>query len=211
MPIETKQGGGGSSAMPSGSSRAVLPVPEVAPLHVKLQSLPRLPAANSPVAPFAPACATFRSFLRRKGLKFTPERATVLNSVLRQPALFDAETIADALRREGHRGSRATVYRTLGHLQEAGLLRQVVFGNSQGFYEVVAGGRQPPDYLIDIDTGQVIPVRSETVTAARDALCHELGYEPVRHQLHVFVRRCAAEKAGNSIEMISTGQQKSPT
>lgn len=181
-------------AQGSGGDGGVLPEPE-ATTNVKLQSLPRLPEGNAPVAPFAPACATFRSFLRRKGLKFTPERATVLDSVLRQPALFDAETIADALRRDGHRGSRATVYRTLGHLQEAGLLQQVVFGNSQGYYEVVAGGRQTRDYLIDVDTGEVIPVRSETLTAARDALCRELGYEPVRHQLHVFVRKPTAPKS----------------
>lgn len=155
-----------------------------------LDHLPKLPAGDKPPPPkFAPACATFRSFLRGKGLKFTPERAAVLDVVLGQPALFDAENVADAIKEQGHRGSRATVYRTLGHLQEAGLIRQVVFGDGHGFYELVPAGGGGHDYLVDIDTGEIIPFRSETLENARDEVCRELGVEPVRHQFHVFVRR----------------------
>ena len=160
-----------------------------APKTLRLRPLPKLPDGGRTITPFAPACATFRSHLRRNGLKFTKERAAVLDAVLRQPSLFDAETIVDAIRDEGHRGSRATVYRTLLSLQEAGLLRQVVFGNAQAFYEVIVGGRETHDYLVDVDTGEVIPVKSDALRAARDALCNEMGYEPVRHQFHAFVRR----------------------
>ena len=162
-----------------------------APPALRLRPLPKMPDGGRTITPFAPACATFRSHLRRNGLKFTRERAAVLDAVLRRPSLFDAESIVDAIRDEGHRGSRATVYRTLASLQEAGLLRQVVFGNAQAFYEVIAGGRETHDYLVDIETGEVIPVQSPALRAARDALCAEHGYEPVRHQFHAFVRRKA--------------------
>ena len=36
------------------------------------------------------------------------------------------------------RVSRATVYRTFGHLQDSGVIRQVCFGNRQCLYEVAA-------------------------------------------------------------------------
>jgi Fur family ferric uptake transcriptional regulator len=174
-------------------SSAVLPPPDTKSQRVRLDSIPRMPSGDQPVAPYAPACATFRSFLRRKGLKFTPERAVVLDVVLRQPALFDADAILGILQREGHRGSRATVYRTLGHLLEAGLLRAVNFGNNQGFYEVSVGGRQTPDYFIDVASGEIIPVNDERLQKLRDTICREMGFEPVRHQLHVFVRRKEAK------------------
>ena len=154
-----------------------------------LDSMPRMPAADESRRPqYAPACATFRSFLRRHNLKFTPERAAVLDAVLRQPPLFDADMAVEAVRAAGHGGSRATVYRALGHMQEAGLLRQVVFGNGQAFFELAGDGRDH-DYLVDVDTGEVIPFESRRLSAARDAVCRELGVEAVRHQLHIFVRR----------------------
>ena len=150
--------------------------------------LPKLPSGDGRVLPFAPACATFRRHLRESGLKFTPERAAVLDVVLREPALFDAERVADEIKRQGHRGSRATVYRTLGHLQEAGLLRQVIFGPGQGFFEVDTGSRAS-DYVIDVETGEILPVQSDELRRAREAVCRELGVEAVRHQCHIFVRR----------------------
>ena len=167
-----------------------LVAPKKATAVATLEHLPKLPpGGQASPAKFAPACATFRRFLRDKGLKFTPERAAVLDLVLRQPPLFDAETLADQVKREGHRGSRATVYRTLGHLQESGLIRQIVFGNGHGYYEVVQAGGGGNDYLVDVETGEIIPFKSEALEAARDEVCREMGVEPVRHQFHVFVRR----------------------
>jgi len=51
----------------------------------------------------------------------------ILDAVLRKTALFEAEQLAIDLRQLGHRVSRATVYRTLAHLQDAGILKQVFF------------------------------------------------------------------------------------
>src|SRR5688572_9476506 len=66
-------------------------------------------AASSGGAPsFAPACSIFRRYLRGKGLKFTPERAMVLDAVLAEEGLFDADRVAENLKSQGHRGSRAT-------------------------------------------------------------------------------------------------------
>ncbi|MEL7240246.1 MAG: Fur family transcriptional regulator, partial [Planctomycetota bacterium] len=142
-----------------------------------LEKLPTVPVPREAPGPFAPACATFRLYLRRQKLKFTPERAVVLDAVLRQDGLFDAETIADVLKAQGHRGSRATVYRTLGHLQEAGLLRQVNFGGGQAFYEALVG--QPThDYLVDIESGEVVSFHSEALNELRDAIAKQLGFDP---------------------------------
>jgi Fur family ferric uptake transcriptional regulator len=151
--------------------------------------LPKLPTSDRPLMPYAPACATFRRHLRGEGLKFTPERAAVLDVVLHQPALFDAESVADELKKQGHRGSRATVYRTLGHLQKAGLLRQTSFGAGQAFFEVVAEDRPQPVYVVDVESGEILAVAGEPLRSARDTVCRALGVEPVRDQFHIYVRR----------------------
>lgn len=151
--------------------------------------LPNLPRAagmqQKGAAPYQPVCALFRRSLKRGGLKFTPERAVILDAVLRREGLFDAEQLVDELRERVQKVSRATVYRTLGHLQDAGIVKQVFFDNRQSYWEVIAG-RQAYDYLICVETGRVVEFSSEKIRKVRDAICRELGFEPLGHQLQIF-------------------------
>jgi len=118
-------------------------------------------------------------------LKFTPERAMILDAALRHTALFEAEQLAAELKKLGHRVSRATVYRTLTHLHDAGILKQVFFDNKQSYYEVIAG-RGPNDYLICIESGRVIEFSSDKLKKLRDEICAQHGFEPLSHQFHIF-------------------------
>lgn len=151
--------------------------------------LPRLrryrAEAAGQVLPYAPLCAVFRRYLHARRLKFTPERARILDAVLRREGLFSAEQVVAELARPGHDVSRATVYRTLGHLQDAGILKQVFFDNRQSFYEVVAG-RQMHDYLICVATGRVVEFSSDKLRQLRDEICREHGFEPLSHRFQIF-------------------------
>src|SRR5436189_101566 len=91
--------------------------------------LPNIPRArvnqSRQTLPYEPICAIFRRYLHGQKLKFTPERAMMLDAVLQKTGLFEAEQLVADLKELGRRVSRATVYRTLSHLQDAGILRQV--------------------------------------------------------------------------------------
>lgn len=150
-----------------------------------LPNLPRITASARQALPYEPVCAIFRRYLHEQKLKFTPERAMILDAVLRKEGLFEPEQLAIDLKSLGHRVSRATVYRTLAHLQDAGILKQVFFDNRRSYYEVIAG-RQTHDYLICIATGRVIEFNSERLRALRDEICKEHGFDPLSHQFHIF-------------------------
>lgn len=151
--------------------------------------LNHLPRVQSPAAPesrpYEPVCAVFRRYLHGHQLKFTPERAMILDAVLRKEGLFDAERLVDDLKSLGHRVSRATAYRTLSHLQDAGIVKQVFLDNKQSYYEVIAG-RQTHDYLICVATGKVIEFNSEKLRRLREEICKEHGFEPLSHQLQIY-------------------------
>ena len=151
-----------------------------------LPNLPRGAAAGArrEALPYEPVCAIFRRYLHGEQLKFTPERAMILDAVLRKNGLFQAEQLAADLNQLGHRVSRATAYRTLAHLQDAGIVKQVFFDNKQSHYEVIAG-RQTHDYLICVATGKVIEFSSEKVRRLRDEICREHGFDPLSHQFHI--------------------------
>ena len=140
---------------------------------------------QAPSLPYEPVCAIFRRYLHGQKLKFTPERAMILDAVLRKAGLFEAEQLVDDLAGLGHQVSRATAYRTLNHLQDAGILKQVFFDNKRSYYEVVAG-RQTYDYLICVATGRVIEFSSDKLRALRDEICRQHGFEPLSHQFHIF-------------------------
>ena len=158
--------------------------------------LPNLPkvVARREALPFEPVCAMFRRYLHQKKQKFTPERAMMLDAVLRKDRLFEPEQLVSDLKALGHRVSRATVYRTLGYLLDAGIVKQLFFDNKQSYYEVIVG-RETHDYLICAATGRVTEFRSEVLQQLRDEICRQHGYQPLSHQFHVFGLSPAAQQA----------------
>ncbi len=151
-----------------------------------LENIPRgFADARHETLAYEPVCAVFRRYLHQAKLKFTPERAMILDAVLRKEELFEPEGLIDYLKSLGHRVSRATVYRTLNHLQDAGILKQVFFDNKQSYYEVIAG-RKIHDYLICVSTGQVIEFNSEKLRELRDEICRQHGYDPISHRFQIF-------------------------
>src|SRR3954452_20804784 len=178
-----------------------------------LPNIPKGPAAARREAlPYEPVCAIFRRYLHGQQLKFTPERAMILDGVLRKNGLFQAEQLVSDLNGLGHRVSRATAYRTLAHLQDAGILKQVFFDNKQSYYEVIAG-RQTYDYLICVATGKVIEFNSDKLKALRDEIAAAHGFKPMSHQFHIFgLSPEGAAKVGQDggVEQVSRGRQTSP-
>jgi Fur family ferric uptake transcriptional regulator len=160
-----------------------------------LPNLPRVSASRREEAlPYEPVCAIFRRYLHGRKLKFTPERAMILDAVLRRTGLFEAERLVADLKQIGHNVSRATTYRTLAHLQDAGILKQVFFDNKQSYYEVIAG-RQTYDYLICVATGKVVEFSSDKLRKLRDEICREHGFSPLSHQFHIFALSPEAQSA----------------
>src|SRR5215203_349448 len=151
-----------------------------------LANLPRVNTTRQPEAmPYEPVCAVFRRYLHGKKLKFTPERAMILDAVLRKQGLFEAEQLVRQLEQLRHEVSPATAYRKLKNLLDAGILKQVFFDNKVSYYEVIVSG-QANDYLICVATGKVIEFSSDRLRKLRDEICQEHGFEAVSHQFHIF-------------------------
>jgi Fur family ferric uptake transcriptional regulator len=132
-----------------------------------------------------PLCAVFRRKLKSEGLKYTPERAQVLDTVMSFEGLFEADRVLDHVKKSGFRVSKATVYRTIKLLQEAGIIQRALFDDEQTHYQVIYG-KTPHDVIIRLDTGEVIPVDVPQLLALRDAVCRAKGLEPKGHRLSIF-------------------------
>jgi Fur family ferric uptake transcriptional regulator len=73
--------------------------------------------------------------LRPAGGKRSSKRDFIVNVFLRQEGHLSADDLVDLIRREDHKISRATVYRTLQWMVEAGIARKVDFGEGRFRFE----------------------------------------------------------------------------
>ncbi len=73
--------------------------------------------------------------LRPAGGKRSSKRDLIVNVFLRQEGHLSADDLVDVIRQEDHRISRATVYRTLQWMVDAGIARKVDFGEGRFRFE----------------------------------------------------------------------------
>jgi len=148
---------------------------------------PNLTPSDEPLI-VTPLCSIFRRFLKRKNLKFTTERAIILDAVLAKDGVFEVDELMHEMRQEGHRVSKATIYRTIKHLVEAGIIQEVLLDSRQAHYQLVYG-REPADHLIDVDTDDIFEFYSEELIELRDKICAEHGLEPVGHRFLIYATK----------------------
>ena len=114
----------------------------------------------------------------------TAERQAVLAAVEFAREHFDPEWLLQKMRAAGVPGSRATLYRTLALLQEAGIIQQVLHGHKHMHYEFVFG-RGEHDHIVDVNTGDVVEFSNEDVVRLREAICRAHGFSPVSHRFQI--------------------------
>jgi Fur family ferric uptake transcriptional regulator len=73
--------------------------------------------------------------LRPAGTKRSSKRDQIVNVFLRQEGHLSADDLVDLIKQEDHRISRATVYRTLQWMIDAGVARKVDFGDGRSRFE----------------------------------------------------------------------------
>ena len=145
----------------------------------------RSQATSSDPPIVAPLCSIFRRFLKKRGLKFTAERAAILDAVLGQESVFEVEQLVGDLKESNQRVSRSTVYRTIKHLVEAGIIQEVLLDSRQSRYQLVYG-REHRDHLVCIESDEVIEFASDDLVRLRNRICREHGLDPVGHRMIIF-------------------------
>ena len=132
----------------------------------------------------------FTEFLKRRGLKLTPQRRRILDRALTEPKHFSAEKLLGDLRREDESTSKATVYRTLALLTEAGLLDAVDFERGYRLYERATAGHEHHDHLICTECDKVVEFHDEKIEQAQASVAHAHDFEVLWHT-HKLYGRCA--------------------
>ena len=146
------------------------------------------PASSDPRV--AGALARFEKFLEARDLRLTPERAAIVEAALAMRGHFPIEQLVAELRRRGIRGSKATVYRALPFLTEAGILQPADVSSDTRRYEA-AFGREHHDHLVCSGCGAIVEFEYEAFEVLQREIAARHGFELEGH-LHQLVGRCPA-------------------
>jgi Fur family ferric uptake transcriptional regulator len=126
----------------------------------------------------------FGEFLRSRGLKFTPERRSILRAVFSLDQHFDAEVLHGRLRKKGKRISLATIYRVMPLLVESGMIRETLRRQRNITYEHIYGHKHH-DHLVCMICGKTIEFFDEELERRKEDVCEGYGFEPTEHWLTV--------------------------
>lgn len=123
----------------------------------------------------------FREYLasRPRPQRFTGQQRDMVHYIFSQHNHFDAEQLIDAMKQADVRISRATAYRTLTKLVDAGLLRRLEVG-SKTFYEHDYGYPQHEHMHCEL-CGKMIEFQSPAIEAAMREVCRQHLFNATGH------------------------------
>ena len=127
----------------------------------------------------------FTEFLAGKGLKLTRQREQVLREIAHEHGHFEADELAQRMRKRDARVSRATVYRTLDLLLECMIVEKINFGTTRSFYEYVREGTHH-DHMVCTRCGEIIEFYDNRVEDLQEEIAKKHGMALTHHSMRLF-------------------------
>ncbi len=126
----------------------------------------------------------FRNFLKRHGLRYTPERETIIREIFSTHEHFDVDSLYIAMRHKGQRVSKASIYRLIPLLIKANLIEEVFFDSGQMHYEHIYG-HEHHCHLRCQECRRIEEFSDERVAEIEKELGEKFNYKILRHKLEV--------------------------
>jgi Fur family ferric uptake transcriptional regulator len=143
------------------------------------------------------AAGHLAQYLAKKKLKMTRGRRAVLEMVLALRGHFDVDEIRALLNRSGLAVSRATLYRTLPVLVEAGLVHKIEMERGQTRYEPIFG-RHHHDHMVCLGCGGIAEFENREIERLQEEICRRKKFRMTghTHQVRGFCARCERDAPG---------------
>ncbi len=129
------------------------------------------------------------------GLKMTGQRRVILQILDKSVDHPSVEDVYDRARKVDDSVSIATVYRTLGLLDELDLVTRHEFQEGYSRYEV---NEEHHHHLIDLDSGEVIEFQNDKLEKLKEQIARDLGYELIDHRLELYGKKLSKKKKNGS-------------
>lgn len=134
---------------------------------------------------FSAEKGVFLEHLQRLGLRRTGQRDLILEIFLRTEEHLTNEDLYRLVKKKDPTIGFTTIYRTLRLLTEAGLAREVRFGDNKTYYEHHYN-HDHHDHMICTECGRVIEFFSAKIELLQDQMAEKFGFRPTHHSLRLW-------------------------
>ena len=127
----------------------------------------------------------FRGFLHDRSLRVTDLREGIIKAALLRSGHFDIDELVADVRAQGVDASRATVYRALPLLMEAGIIQQTISPGERRRYEATVG-QEHHDHLVCTRCGKVVEFQFEAFEVLQREVASKYGFRLTGHSHELF-------------------------
>jgi Fur family ferric uptake transcriptional regulator len=127
----------------------------------------------------------FLEHIQKAGLRRTGQRDLIMDIFLRTEEHLTSEDLYYLVQKEDPTVGHTTVYRTLKLLTEAGLAREVRFGDNKTYYEHHYN-HEHHDHMICTECGKVIEFFSAGIESLQDQMADKFDFRPTHHSLRMW-------------------------
>jgi len=127
----------------------------------------------------------FERFLNKNSLKLTAGRRIVFDEVMCAHGHFAAEELVKQCKTNKRIVSRATVYRSLRYLLEAGIIRETAFGEKHHHFEHIYD-EKPHHHARCIRCGDMIEFPDLKEDKVYKPILEKHGFTVLGHEMHFY-------------------------
>jgi len=127
----------------------------------------------------------FTQLLKKNSLKFTKQREAILRVLHENDGHFSPEDIHRLVSEQNSdlNVGIATIYRTLGLLEDAGLAESISFGKDGKKYEI--GLKKHHDHLVCTVCGVIIEFTDDVIETRQDAIAKQHHFQMTDHTMKI--------------------------
>lgn len=155
---------------------------------------------------FANERAIFLEHIQASGLRRTDQRELIMEIFLGTEEHLTIEDLHRLVQRKDPSVGHTTVYRTLRLLTEAGLAREVRFGDNKTYFEHHYNHAHH-DHMICTGCGLVIEFVSEEIEHLQDQAAAKFGFTPTHHSLRLWGTCCECGAKKDAAPATPSGAQ----
>ena len=148
----------------------------------------------------------FLEHIQKAGLRKTGQRDLILEIFLSTEEHLTSEDLYWLVQKKDSSVGHTTVYRTLKLLTEAGLAREVRFGDNKTYYEHHYN-HEHHDHMICTECGRVIEFFSQEIESLQDAMAEKFDFLTTHHSLRMWGICAECQKLATASGSAPSGAQ----
>lgn len=136
--------------------------------------------------PYEELLSHFKQLLKKNGLKFTIQREVILETLYNADEHLTPEMLHKLIQENypNLKTGIATIYRTLGLLENEEIVTSLSFGAQGKKYEL--GAKEHHDHMICTECGAITEFVDDAIEKRQRVIAEQFGFEMTDHSMQIY-------------------------